>query len=579
MPLSPLRSNAYRRRSWPLGQCRTTCLVFAALLAIGLSACDSGNPVVPVDPRAPDPGTEFTVTLAIEPSELIAGSGQPGTVSVTVVRSSDNMPATDGTLVEVNTDLGNFGTGGEGEITTQSLVLEGGVATTNLFPTEEQGTATVLAEVGQSTDQLTVPFVASTTGSFFITRVEPNSGTPDGGDVVAVVGGGFNEPLTVDFMGVQATVLSVNSGRIQVQTPPSTVAVTPGTPLPVDVTVTRNLDETPEATTLTGGFFYTLGGDSVFVTEVVPNSGGPEGGEIVTVFGGGFRDPVRVDFGTRAGQSPTLVSSSEIQVVVPAPATAVAAGDSLLVDVTVTSALDQPSSVSATLTGAYSYQGRQAITVSALSPSQGPYTGGTEVTLTGQGFESPVAVELAGIRQLGEVVVSGTEITFTTAGTGVEACPANGLLPQTEVIVTNLGTGDTGSANLTFNYQVPSPTIDRVAPGVGPQLGNTNLTVEGADFEAPVRVSLLVGMDEFVATVQSTATDSVTATTPMLPDSLFTEVDCTTADDRAGKRYIDLNTDVQVINLDSGCTDLVSNAYIVEPTDPSCRPTGDGGGA
>ena len=557
--------------SWLVG------LMGATLLAL---ACDSGNPVVPVDPGNPAPGAEFNVSLSIQPSELIAGSGEPGTLSVSVTRTSDNMPAADGTLVNVNTNLGDFGTGSMGPITVQTLVVEAGVAVTNLFPAAEQGTATVIAEVGQSTGQLTVPFVASTTGPFFITRVDPNSGSPDGGEVVDVIGGGFRQPLRVDFAGVQATVLSVSpsGGRITVRTPPSTMPVTPGTPLPVDVQVTRNLDTEAEMTILPGGFFYTLGGDAVFVTEVVPNTGGPDGGEIVRVLGGGFRTPIRVDFGTRAGQSPTLVSSGEIQVVVPAPETAVGAGGSLLVDVTVTSALDQPTAASAVLTGGYLYQGVQAVTVSALSPGQGPYTGGTSVTITGQGFEGPVSVELGGIRQLDEQVVSATEVTFTTAGVGVEMCPANGLLPQMGVTVTNLGSGDSGTANLTFNYQVPSPTIDRVAPSVGPQLGNTSMTVEGQGFEDPVRVALAVGDQEFVATVQSFSGTAVVTSTPTLPDSVFAEVDCTTADDRAGKRYINLNTDVRLTNLGSGCTDTVPNAYTVEPTDASCRPTDGGGG-
>lgn len=556
---------------------RHAVLAMFALLAV--LACDSGNPVVPTTPKAPGSGDGFNVTLSVEPMELVAGSGVPGTLTISVRQVADNTPVADGTLVTANTNLGNFGTNSDGEITTLSVVVEGGVAITSLFPAAEVGTATVLAEVGASVGEVAVPFVETTPGPFFVTSVAPSSGSADGGEQVDILGGGFREPLTVAFGSRQANVISVRSSRITVLTPASDMPVALGESLAVDVLVTRDLDEEPQEAMLAGGYVYLSEGSSMFLTEVLPNSGGPVGGERVSVRGGGFRVPVQVDFGGQAGINPVLLSAGEIQVTVPTPAMPVGIGDSLSVDVQVQSALDQPTPDVATLSGAYSYVGEGGVRVVSINPAQGPFTGGTTVTVNGAGFEEPVAVELAGVRQQNEVFVSSGQVTFTTVGTGVDACPSSGQLPQVNVKVTNINSGLSDEAALTFTYQVPVPKIDRVAPSVGPQLGNTTVSLEGQDFDAPVRVVFTAAMQDFAAAVQSTTEGVVDVTLPSLPDSLFSEVDCTLADERAGMRYVPLTADVSLTNQDTGCGDIFASGFTFEPTDPSCRPLpGDGGG-
>lgn len=557
---------------------RTYALYFLFIGALWTLGCDSGNPVVPSTPKAPGGGQAFNITLTSEPGELVAGSGVPGTVTIDVRQSADDQPVADGTLVTANTNLGNFGTNASGEVLTTTVVVEGGVAVTSLFPAESIGTATVLAEVGASVGELAVPFVENTPGPFFLTSVQPGSGGAQGGDQVQVVGGGFREPLTVAFGDRQAQVLSVGSQRITVLTPASAMPVGVGESLAVDVLVTRDLNEEPQMATLTGGFVYTSSSSAVFITEISPNSGGAVGGERVSVMGGGFQAPVQVNFGSQAGSDPVLVSTSEIRITVPAPAMPVGTGESLSVDVEVRSGIDQPVPGIATLSGGYSYVGAEGVQVVSLSPSQGPFEGGTTVTINGRGFENPVAVELAGIRQLGETFVSETQVTFTTVGTGVSMCPDDGQLPQLGVKVTNINTALSGEAQLTFTYQVPVPKIDRVAPSIGPQLGNTTVSIEGEAFDAPTRVVFVVGMDEFAAAVQSTSETVVQVTLPSLQDSLFAEVDCTLPDDRAGKRYVPLTAGVMLTNQETGCNDVFANSFTFEPTDASCRPLPGGGG-
>lgn len=541
------------------------------LVALWTLACDSGNPVVPSTPKAPGSGQGFNISLTSVPAELIAGSGVPGTVTADVRRSSDNQPVVDGTLVTLVTDSGNFGTNANGEILTTTVVVEGGVAVTSLFPADSIGTATVLAEVGTSVAELAVPFVEDTPGPFFVTSVQPGSGGSQGGDQVQVVGGGFRQPLTVTFGDRQAQVVSVGGQRITVITPASAMPVAAGQSMAVDVVVTRDLDEEPQMATLAGGFVYT-GGGAVFLTEVSPSSGSAEGGERVSLRGGGFQTPIQVDFGGQAGSNPVLISAEEIRVTVPAPAMPVGIGGSLSVDVTVRSAIDQPTSGSATLAGGYTYVGGEGVQVVSLNPSQGTFEGGTTVTVNGRGFEDPVAVELAGIRQLQETFISPTQVTFTTVGVGVGACPADGQLPRMGVKVTNIGSGLSGEAALTFTYQVPVPRIDRIAPSVGPQLGNTTVSVEGQSFAAPARVVFTAAAQAFAASVQSTTSTVVRVTLPSLPDSLFSEVECVLEDDRPGMRYVPLPSDVSLVNQETGCSDIFANGFTFEPTDPSCRP-------
>lgn len=569
---------------------RELFLILLLTLALG---CDSGNPVVPASPDVTpvEEGATFTITVSITPAELVAGSGTAGTITVRVTRNDTGEPPGDGTLVTVNTDLGNFGTDQSGEIQVETLGLAGGVARTNLFPSAEAGTANVLAQVGTDVASLAVPFVEpepeepETPPSLFLTAVVPNAGSPAGGDRVTVQGGNFTPPLQVLFGGVQGSGIELVAGEsgataIVVTTPPSAQAVPDGETLAVDVTVNDTLDGEARSATLAGGFLYTADAGSVtFVTEVEPSEGGPDGGETVSVLGGNFEAPVQVLFGTVAGLSPEVLSASEIEVVVPAPASPVADGESLTVDVTVTSGLDQPSPQTATLAGGYRYVGDDPpeeppeIAVTAISPAEGSYLGGTVVTVTGQAFEEPVAVELAGIRQDDEVFINSTTLQFTTVGVGIESCPASGELPQTGVTVTNLSTGASATADLVFVYTVPTPRITRIAPTFGNQFGNSVVSIEGADFMEPVRVSFIAGAEAFSAVVQSFTETEVRVRTPRLPDSVFPEADCT-VDGEPGKRFEQITVDVQIENVETGCTDVFANAYVYDPADDSCRPTG-----
>ncbi len=557
---------------------------FALLpLLLLATACDSGNPVAPEAPQDPGGGggsSTFSITVTASPAELLAGGSEPATLTVTVRRQDNQQSPPDGTQATVSVDQGSLGINNPGSpVRLTSLQLVNGQAQVSFFPGAQVATANVLAQVGQSLGRATVAILDALPSDFFVSAVEPSVGNAVGGERVRVRGAGFKAPVRVTFGGVAGHVVGVESSAvIVVDTPPASPAPAPGTSVAVDVAVTNALtDPTPATDVLPGGFFYAEDPDPtpapVFVTAVEPPSGTAAGGTAVVVVGGGFRAPLQVELGGKAAQVVSF-TSTRITIVTPSSPQPVAAGATLAVEVKVTVSLDSTPQT-ASLAGGFTFLGADVpvpVVVSSLSPAEGPYTGGTVVTVAGSGFVSPVSVTLGGVRQGSETVVGSSELRFTTAALAVAQCPAGGVVQVTGVTVTNLGSGSSGTGLLSFNYRVPVPRIRRITPTAGPQLGNTVVSIEGEGFESPARVNFVKGERVFSAVVQGTPTPVlVRASSPRVPDDLFPEVDCVTGDNLPGKRFVPVTVDVQVINQVTGCTDTFANAFTYNPTFANCR--------
>ena len=563
-----------------------------ALLLAALSACDSGNPVVPSTPQPPAQAGQLSISVTVVPTTLLAGGTEPALVTVMVRRVEDNQPPDDGTSVVLSVDQGSLGVNNpQSPAMLQNMVLTAGQAQTSYFPGPQLGAATLLAQVGEATGSARVDLVEILAPDFFLLGAEPAAGLPEGGETVTLQGVGFKQPLRVLFGGLQAPVKAVsNDGRaVQITTPALPVMLDPGAFFPVDITVTNALNEVVPATdTLVGGFVYTESLDPPlpFVIQVSPSTVSADGGSRVRVIGGGFRAPVRVDFGGKAGINPTVRSSSEIRVTTPKSPQPVALGATLPVDVVLTNSLNDEPQV-AFLPGGLTYEGGEVptpVVVSSISPADGPATGGTQVVVSGSGFVAPVSIELGGLRQNSELFILSTAVRFTTLPIVPAQCPAGGVIEVQGVTVTNLTTGDSASAPLTFSYRVPVPTITRVSPSSGTQLGNTVINVDGDGFVEPVRVLFFTADQEFAGVVQSVTSTRVRAATPRLPDSAFPEVDCVTSDGIAGKRFQAVTVGVRLFNLGDGCEDSFPNVFTYNPINTRCRivattpaPTGGGG--
>jgi len=411
------------------------CLVLG--LAIVLAGCQSNSPTepggssTPATPKPPSPSVTYQITVTASPSQLSAGGTDPASITVDVVRNDTGAVPPDGTDVTLSTSLGAFGNASGSKQTTVQLV--GGRAQAALYPASEAGTATVRAVLGSSSGAANV--VINQAATFFLSSVVPGLGDPQGGEEVTINGGGFDPPVRVTFAGGAAQVLSVQANRIRVRTPSAAsagITVPVGSTVPVTVSVTINVNEAGSASdSLSNGFTYALGGgiQQPQVFSVSPATGINEGGTTVRIVGSGFQTPLQVFFGFGSSASGfngvearvQSVTASEIVVVTPA---ARGFGQNLvdsLVDILIRNLNTGFSTVAA---GSFRYGSDVLIT--AMGPGSGPYTGGTRVTIFGQGFDAPVAVSLGGIGQQ-VVSVTGTEVQFVTAGVAVTTCPPSGF--------------------------------------------------------------------------------------------------------------------------------------------------------
>jgi hypothetical protein len=265
-----------------------------------------------------------------------------------------------------------------------------------------------------------------------ITSVVPNSGSESGGTAVTITGTGFQPGATVTF-GTNAclNVVVVSATEITCETPP-------GVPGAVDVTVT-NPDM--QSDTLVDGFTYLADPDPPpAITSVVPNSGSESGGTAVTITGTGFQPGATVTFGTNACLNVVVVSATEITCETPPGAPGA-------VDVTVTN----PDMQSDTLVDGFTYLADPdpPPVVTGLSPTSGPETGGTAITITGENFQPGATVTIGGNPCANVVVVNATTITCETPP---------GTPGPVDVTVTNPDSqSDTLAAGFTYLAGTPLP--------------------------------------------------------------------------------------------------------------------------
>lgn len=110
--------------------------------------------------------------------------------------------------------------------------------------------------------------------------------------------------------------------------------------------------------------------------------------------------------------------------------------------------------------------GGPAPTIAWVAPSQGPASGGAEVTIAGDDLAGVTSVRFGGVAAA-FVVVSDSVITATTPA------HAPGLV---DVVVARGGASDTAEDAYTFRAR---PTITGLSPTSGPAIGGTTVTVTG----------------------------------------------------------------------------------------------------
>jgi hypothetical protein len=255
-----------------------------------------------------------------------------------------------------------------------------------------------------------------------VTSLSPTSGPLAGGTVVTINGSGFTGATAVKFGANNATTFNVLSDS-QIQ------AIAPAGAGTVDVKVT-----TPVGTSATVGadqYSYVVAPVPV-VTGVSPNLGAPGGGTVVTITGSGFTGASAVTFGGVNALSFTVNSDGSI--------TATSPPGVGTVDIRVTTVGGESNTG---LSDHFTYVAAGAPTVSSLSATSGPSSGGTLLLITGSGFTGATSVTFGGTPATFFLVQSPTQI--------MALAPAHAA-GTVNVIVTNAIGASVPNPNDQFTY-------------------------------------------------------------------------------------------------------------------------------
>jgi hypothetical protein len=562
---------------------KATVLLAASALAAALGCTSSPSEPsgggTPVTPKPPVPQTTYNVTVTANPPSITSGATGSSTVTVDVRRTDNGEPPPNGTTVTLTTTLGTFNQVGGPK--TVDLQLVNGRAQANLFGGAEVGTATVRATIAGSSGAANVNI--GPPAAFFVSSIQPNVGDPAGGQTVTIIGGGFVSPVRVTFNGAAATVRSVSPNQIGVTTPSAAAAGGPvgvGETASVTVTVTNRVNQADEATdSLDRGFTYSFGGGGggqPQVFAVSPSSGTNDGGTRVTITGTGFQAPLQVFFGTGStaatfnGVEATVVSVTPTQIVAITPA---ARGFGL--DLTNQQVNVMVKTVNGGFTGIGAQQfkyGAKLVITAIQGPGSGPVEGGTQLVILGQGFDEPTTVSFhfkaanVNIPQL-VLQTTGTQVVIRTTPAPVPStCPEGGLITVDKITVTNVDNGDTATADVGFNYQIPLPQIAAISPGSGAT--GTVVTITGQNFPANPSVIFGNATNGSSATIQQASSSSIRVGVPNAPAGFsFDTQDCGSG----GTQKVPTPIDITVQDFASKCLSTFKNGFLLTPADTSCQ--------
>lgn len=242
------------------------------------------------------------------------------------------------------------------------------------------------------------------------TSIFPTAGVISGGTPLAITGTGLAGTTSVLFGSTPAVITDVvGDTEVDITTPAHAVGTVP-------VTIVA-----PGGTNNSLSFSYQ---PPPVITSSSPISGPASGGTTVNINGAGLINATDVFFGTTPAASFTVVSDNLITAVSPPGTGAVA--------VTV--------STPSTFSNGSLFQYLTAPTLTSITPTGGPITGGNNVTLSGSGFTGALNVFFGGLP---------TTFTVLDDGTITAVAPTVGTPGPVSVTVENGGGTSTGQ---TYNF-------------------------------------------------------------------------------------------------------------------------------
>lgn len=444
----------------------TTGVTFGSTPASSFAILSSTQ-VAAVSPAGTVGATTVSVTNAAGTSSTIpytyTGVAAPTVTSV----SPDNGPAAGGNTVVIGGTGFTYATA----VTFGSTVAPSFTVTssTGINAVVPPGSGAVSVNVtgpgGTSTGGPTYTYVAAPTPT--ITGLTPAaSGPVSGGNTVTITGSNLNGATAVTFAGNAATSFTILSPTQITATAP------PGTAGTASVVVTSPAGAST-------GFDYTYIAAPAS-TAVFPAAGVTAGGDSVTITGTGFTGTTGLTFGTTPATSFTVISDAEVDAVTPAHI----AGT---VPINIITAGGTDSSLS------FSFQPSPVI--SSITPTAGPTTGGTAVTITGANLVNTTDVYFGGTAATAFTVNSDNSVTATSpAGAGATAITVN--------------TTAATSNGATFLY-ITAPTLTSLSPTGGPIAGGNNVTLTGTGFTTATQV--FFGANPAVFSISDDSTISAVA--------------------------------------------------------------------
>jgi hypothetical protein len=382
-------------------------------------------------------------------------------VPVVIQLSAQSGPTTGGTTVYINgsgfTGLTSVTFGG----TLATIVARSDSILNVTSPAMPAGTVDVVvnnptaSSATSSADQFT--FVVSALP--VVTGVSPNSGAAAGGTNVVITGSGFMGVTSVNLSGSPFTNVVVVSPTTITATSPA--VVNGGT---YNVLVTTLLGTSP----VSSADQFTSIGTLPSVYSVSPTSGPSTGGTKVTITGANFSGVTRVLFGTVPATSFSVSSSTKVTAVAPAQAAGVD-------DVVVAT----PSGPSPKTTSDQFTYIAVLPAVTSISPTSGPSTGGTTVTIRGTNLSGATQVLFGTVPATSFTVASSTKITAVA--------PAGAVGSDDVLVTTPSGTSGAVSADQ-FTYVLTLPSVTSISPTSGPTAGGTTVTIRGTNLSGATNV-------------------------------------------------------------------------------------------
>lgn len=441
-----------------------TAVTFGATEVTTLEVIDEAHLRVTAPAHA-EGDVEVSVTTTFSTSSAVTFTYGP---TPTLESASPDVSSTAGGATVVLTGTGLVGA---------TSVLFGTVEAAS-FTVDSPTQITVTSPAGADSVNITIvtPFGTSNGLAFRYgdapaqTSLNPAAGLTTGGASVVITGSGLTGATAVTFDGISATSFVVDSDTQLTAVSPAhasgAVSVVTTTPFGASNPLTFTYEAPPT------------------ISSLSPASGPMAGGTNVVITGTGFVSATSVRFGSTP--APSFVVNSATQISAQSPSGVAS------VNVTVISPNGTSNGVEFTYLG--------APTLTTVSPSSGPRSGGGTVTLTGRSF-TPASTAFFGATSAATTFISSSQLSVVV--------PASAFAQTLNVSVQT----EHGVSNTQPYQYVNAPTLSLVSPNNGSTAGATSVTLTGSGFTGTTSVTF--GGTPAAFTVQSDS--AVAVTTPAHP--------------------------------------------------------------